>query len=55
MSCHKFKPGQSEVIAKAIFIATSKFHHPVHAHEWSPEKTDEEFDAVWNLLLTGIA
>ncbi|MCD9022581.1 TetR family transcriptional regulator [Cohnella silvisoli] len=51
----EFKPGQSEVIAKAIFIATSRFHHPAHAKEWVAEKTDEEFAAVWNLILSGIA
>jgi len=51
----EFKPGQSESIAKALFIATSRFHHPGHAYEWSAEKTDAEFDSVWNLLLSGIA
>ncbi|BBI30965.1 TetR/AcrR family transcriptional regulator [Cohnella abietis] len=51
----EFKSGSSsEGVAKAIFIATSRFHHPSHAYEWVEEKTNEEFDAVFNLILSGI-
>jgi AcrR family transcriptional regulator len=55
MKAKEFKPSQSEQVAKALFIATSRFHHPGHAYEWSEEKSDAEFDMVWKLLLTGIA
>ncbi|MFC5647765.1 TetR family transcriptional regulator [Paenibacillus solisilvae] len=51
----EFKSGPSEVIAKAIFIATSRFHHPAHAKEWMAEAVDVEFETVWNLILSGIA
>jgi AcrR family transcriptional regulator len=51
----EFKPGQPEAIAKAMFIATSRFHHPAHAYEWSTPSIDQEFDSVWNLVLSGIS
>ncbi|TFE25973.1 TetR family transcriptional regulator [Cohnella luojiensis] len=51
----EFKSGQPEILAKAIFFATSRFHHPAHAYEWIAKKTDEEFDSVWNLILSGLA
>lgn len=50
----EFKPGQSEVIAEAIFMATSRFHHPAHAREWLEERVDAQFDAIWDLLLAGM-
>ena len=50
----EFKPCQSIDVARAIFIATAKFHHPSHAHEWNPEKSDKEFELVWELLQNGI-
>jgi AcrR family transcriptional regulator len=50
----EFKPGEPLVIAKAMFIATSRFHHPAHAYEWTVASIDQEFDSVWNLLFSGI-
>ncbi|QRG67644.1 TetR family transcriptional regulator [Brevibacillus choshinensis] len=50
----EFKPGQPEVIARAIFLATSRFHHPAHAKQWLSEGEEEDFRAVWELLLRGI-
>jgi hypothetical protein len=50
----EFKPGEPLVISKAMFIATSRFHHPAHAYEWTAASIDQEFDSVWNLLLSGI-
>lgn len=55
MATAEFKPGQSASHAKAIFLATSRFHHPSHAKEWSSETIDEDFEAVWQLLITGLA
>ncbi|NEW07436.1 TetR/AcrR family transcriptional regulator [Paenibacillus sp. SYP-B3998] len=48
------KPGSSESIAKAIFMATVRFHHPAHAYEWVNASVDEEFQSVWQLVLSGI-
>ncbi|MDF2683261.1 MAG: TetR family transcriptional regulator [Brevibacillus sp.] len=50
----EFKPGQSEVIAKSIFLATSRFHHPAHAKQWLAEEEEDDFQAVWELLLRGL-
>lgn len=55
MAIREFKPGQSAAHAKAVFLATSRFHHPAHAKEWSLETIDDDFEAVWQLLLTGLA
>lgn len=50
----ELQSGQPEAMAKAMFIATSRFHHPAHAHEWSASHIDQDFDSVWNLILSGI-
>ncbi|MFF2092315.1 TetR family transcriptional regulator [Paenibacillus sp. NPDC058174] len=42
-------------LARAIFSATTKFHHPAHAAEWKAESADEEFDSLWKLLLSGLS
>jgi AcrR family transcriptional regulator len=55
ITCLEFKSGQSEVIAKAVFIATSRFHHPAHANEWTSADIEHEFDSVWELILSGIS
>ncbi|MFC0332817.1 TetR family transcriptional regulator [Paenibacillus sepulcri] len=54
MQLLEFKSGEPELMANAMFIATSRFHHPAHAYEWSLSTIDQEFDAVWDLLLSGI-
>ncbi|MGG3508771.1 TetR family transcriptional regulator [Paenibacillus lautus] len=50
----EFKPGQSESVAKAFFMATSLFHHPAHASQWTSKEIEADFDSVWALLLSGI-
>ncbi|MBW4471839.1 MAG: TetR family transcriptional regulator [Stenomitos rutilans HA7619-LM2] len=40
--------------AKALFSATVRFHHPVHAHEWSHPSIDADFAHVWQLVLVGL-
>ncbi|AIQ15003.1 TetR family transcriptional regulator [Paenibacillus durus] len=54
MQTGEFKPGSADAIARAVFQATTKFHHPAHAHEWSSETIDDDFDTVWRLLLSGL-
>ena len=40
--------------AKSVLLATTRFHHPVHAAEWTDPGIDEEFDQVWQLLMSGL-
>jgi AcrR family transcriptional regulator len=40
--------------ARAIFDATSRFHHPAHAEEWSEAELAARIDAVLALLLKGL-
>ncbi|WP_219835076.1 TetR family transcriptional regulator [Paenibacillus sp. R14(2021)] len=54
MASGEFKPGQPLALAKAVFVATSRFHHPSHAYEWTGEAVEAEFESVWQLLLLGL-
>ena len=38
-----------------IWDATTRFHHPAHRVEWLDPKIGEEFEAVWSLILRGLA
>jgi AcrR family transcriptional regulator len=40
--------------ARAILVATSRFHHPAHAADWSDPAIDADFESVWGLLMTGL-
>ena len=40
--------------ARALFDATSRFHHPAHADEWSDPATPARIDALLALLLRGL-
>ena len=40
--------------ARAIFDATSRFHHPAHSEEWSEAELAARIDAVLALLLKGL-
>ena len=40
--------------ARAIFEATSRFHHPAHSEEWSDPELPARIDAVLALLLRGL-
>lgn len=51
----EFKSVESKVTARALFIATSRFHHPAHANEWLAATNDQEFASVWELILSGIS
>jgi AcrR family transcriptional regulator len=54
MASKELKPGDSESHARAIFLATSRFHHPSHAGEWGMGSMEEDFESVWQLLLGGL-
>jgi len=40
--------------ARAVLMATSRFHHPVHAAEWADPAIDAAFNDVWQLLMNGL-
>ncbi|MGA9091278.1 MAG: TetR/AcrR family transcriptional regulator, partial [Bradyrhizobium sp.] len=40
--------------ARAIFEATSRFHHPAHSEEWNDPQLPARIDAVLALLLRGL-
>src|SRR4030088_2049360 len=42
------------VSAATVFDATTRFHHPAHAAEWSTPGIDAAFDAVCSLVLAGL-
>lgn len=50
----ELKPGNPETIARAIFLATSRFHHPAHAQHWLADEEEDDFQLVWELLLRGL-
>ncbi|MGA2232451.1 MAG: TetR family transcriptional regulator [Tepidisphaeraceae bacterium] len=41
--------------ARAVLLATSRFHHPVHAAEWADPAIDAAFSDVWQLLMEGLS
>jgi AcrR family transcriptional regulator len=50
----EFLVTNADEAAKAVFSATIRFHHPVHADEWSNPSIDADFEQVWRLMLTGL-
>jgi AcrR family transcriptional regulator len=40
--------------ARAVLGATTRFHNPVHASEWSDPAINDDLDAVWRLLVSGL-
>ena len=41
--------------ARAAFDATSRFHNPAHAAEWSDPQIDDAFEGVRSLVVRGLA
>jgi AcrR family transcriptional regulator len=39
---------------RAVLLATSRFHHPVHAAEWADPAIDAAYNDVWQLLMHGL-
>ncbi|WP_342416025.1 TetR family transcriptional regulator [Paenibacillus sp. FSL R10-2782] len=46
---------QPAQLARTLFYATARFHHPAHAYEWKNPAIDQEFSEVWKLLEKGIS
>lgn len=49
-----FADGEPDVLARAIFDATSRFHSPIHAEEWRSPDIKAESEAVIALILDGL-
>ena len=41
--------------SRAVLFATSRFHHPAHAMEWTNPKLDAVYDDVWRILMEGLS
>src|SRR5277367_2993347 len=39
---------------RAALFATSRFHHPAHAEEWTDPAIDATYNEVWRLLMDGL-
>ncbi|MDH6125609.1 TetR family transcriptional regulator [Kitasatospora sp. GP82] len=50
----EFRSTEVDTVARAVFQATAHFHDPAHASEWADPKCEADFEALWNLLLTGL-
>jgi AcrR family transcriptional regulator len=49
-----FEISDLKTTARALFEATSRFHHPAHAEEWKDPDLSARIDAVLALLLRGV-
>jgi AcrR family transcriptional regulator len=49
-----FRPVDPVATARALLVATSRFHHPVHAGEWGDPALDASYGDVWELLMIGL-
>jgi AcrR family transcriptional regulator len=41
-------------MGRAVMLATSRFHHPAHASEWTDAGIAASYDDVWRLLMDGL-
>lgn len=42
------------VMGRAVFNATTRFHNPIHAAEWTDPASEAAFEGVWQLVLRGL-
>jgi AcrR family transcriptional regulator len=49
-----FRKTEPVAAARAVLLATSRFHHPAHAAEWADPAIDAAFNDVWQLLMDGL-
>jgi hypothetical protein len=40
--------------ARAVFDATTRFHNPAHAAQWTDPAIDASFESVWEFVLRGL-
>jgi Tetracyclin repressor-like, C-terminal domain len=51
----EFATNDPFVSGRTVLTATTRFHDPVHAAEWSDPDIDAAFDGVWSLILVGLS
>ena len=51
----EFVADDPRAAARAAFDATSRFHNPAHAAEWSDPQIDDAYEGVRSLVLRGLA
>jgi hypothetical protein len=44
----------AKVSARAVFDATTRYHHPAHSDEWKDPQLPARIDALLTLLLRGL-
>ena len=49
-----FQIADPQVTARAVFDATTRYHHPAHSDDWSDPQTPARIDALLTLLLRGL-
>jgi AcrR family transcriptional regulator len=49
-----FEVADAQVSARAVFDATTRYHHPAHADEWKDPQLAARIDALLALLLKGL-
>jgi AcrR family transcriptional regulator len=49
-----FRTVDPKAMGRAVLVATSKFHHPVHAAEWGDPAIDAVYEEVWQLVMDGL-
>jgi AcrR family transcriptional regulator len=50
-----FRSVDPAAAGRAVLVATSRFHHPVHAAEWGDPAIDASFQDVWQILMEGLS
>lgn len=51
----EFRKVDPNATARALLDATTRFHNPAHAEEWSDPRIEADYDAVWRLVAAGLA
>lgn len=49
-----FRTVDPAATGRAVLFATSRFHHPAHAAEWSNPDIDTAYNDVWQMLMDGL-
>jgi AcrR family transcriptional regulator len=49
-----FRTADPKSAGRALLFATSWFHHPANAAEWTDPAIDEAYNEVWQLLMDGL-
>jgi len=49
-----FRQVDPTAVGRSVLVATSRFHHPAHAAEWTDPGIDAAYNDVWQLLMDGL-